>query len=74
MKFNIYIILIYLFIFSFSGYSQKIYSSQYEYQADVKVFVVDYMHQADLKVFIGADVLSISEWNRGLAVAIPSCG
>ena len=41
----------YLFIFSFTGYSQKIYSSQYEYQADVKVFVVDYMYQADLKVF-----------------------
>ena len=29
---------------------------------------------ADFKVFIGADVLSISGWNRGLAVAIPSCG
>ncbi len=48
MKFNIYIIFIF---FSFSGYSQKIYSSQYEYQADVKVFVVDEMYQADLKVF-----------------------
>ena len=46
------IVLVLLFTFySFDSFSQKIYSSQYEYQADLKVFVVDYEYQSDLKVF-----------------------
>ncbi len=31
--------------------AQKVFSVQYEHQADVKVYVVNYEHQADLKVF-----------------------
>jgi hypothetical protein len=31
--------------------AQKVYSVQYENQADIKVFVVKYENQADLKVF-----------------------
>ena len=31
--------------------AQKVYSVEYESQADVKVFVVDYENQSDLKVF-----------------------
>ena len=31
--------------------AQKIFSVDYESQADIKVFVVDYESQADLKVF-----------------------
>lgn len=31
--------------------AQKIYSVQYDYQADVKVYVCDYDYQADLLVF-----------------------
>ena len=31
--------------------AQKVFSVQYESQADVKVFVVDYESQADLKVY-----------------------
>lgn len=31
--------------------AQKVYSVEYENQADVKVFVVKYENQADLKVF-----------------------
>ena len=31
--------------------AQKVFSVEYENQADVKVFVVDYENQADLKVY-----------------------
>ena len=43
-----------IFVFIFiveTGYSQSIYSVQYESQCDIKVFVVDYESQCDLKVF-----------------------
>jgi hypothetical protein len=33
------------------GYAQKVYSVNYESQADVKVYVVAYESQADLKVY-----------------------
>lgn len=32
-------------------YAQKVYSVNYENQADVKVYVVKYENQADLKVY-----------------------
>ena len=52
IHYNIVFILSFLFSFySFDSISQKIYSTQYEYQADLKVFVVDHEYQADLKVF-----------------------
>lgn len=31
--------------------AQKVYSTDRQYQADVKVFVVDHEYQADLKVY-----------------------
>ena len=39
-----------LFAFSAAN-AQKVFSVEYENQANVKVFVVDYENQADLKVF-----------------------
>jgi len=45
-------ILLFLFtIISFSSFSQKVFSVQYQSQADVKLFVVQYESQADLKVY-----------------------
>ena len=38
-------------IASYSAKCQKVFSVDYESQADVKVFVVNYESQADLKVF-----------------------
>jgi len=32
-------------------YAQKVYSTDHEYQADVKVYVVDHEYQADLLVY-----------------------
>ena len=45
---HLIISLIFLPIFSFS---QKIYSTQYSNQSDIKVFVVEYENQSDLKVY-----------------------
>jgi len=39
------------FLISYSIKSQKIYSSNKSYQADLRVFVVKHEYQADLKVF-----------------------
>jgi hypothetical protein len=50
MKIVINIIFISLFLSSYC-HAQKVYSVEYESQADVKVFVVDYENQADLKVY-----------------------
>ena len=33
-------------------YAQKVYSTEKEYQADVKVYVVDHEYQADLLVYV----------------------
>ena len=49
MKFFPFIVLFSLF--TMKSYSQKVYSVDYENQADVKVYVVQYENQADLKVF-----------------------
>ena len=40
-----------LLLLNFTMQAQKIFSVQYDNQADVKVFVVDYPNQADLKVY-----------------------
>ena len=45
-------------------YSQKIFSSEYESQADVNVFVVDYESQCDLKVY-KVDYESQAHGNEG---------
>jgi Family of unknown function (DUF6150) len=44
-------LLIFTVLFCNVSNAQKIFSVDYESQADVKVFVVDYESQADLKVF-----------------------
>ena len=43
-------ILLFLFLTSVS-FPQKVFSVEYENQADVKVYVVDYENQADLKIY-----------------------
>ncbi|MDG1660072.1 MAG: DUF6150 family protein, partial [Winogradskyella sp.] len=48
MKYLLFLILLFS---GFTSFAQKVYSVQYENQADVKVFVVNYENQADLKVY-----------------------
>ena len=56
----------YLFlILPFIGFSQKIFTTDYPSQSDIKVFVVDYESQSDLKVF-KVDYQSQSTENKGL--------
>jgi hypothetical protein len=50
MKKVFFSIIAIFFCFTY-GQAQKVYSVDYENQADVKVFVVKYENQADLKVF-----------------------
>jgi hypothetical protein len=50
MKSIYYSVLLILF-FSVSSKAQKVFSVNYQNQADVKVFVVKYENQADLKVY-----------------------
>tara|TARA_B100001063_G_C16645498_1_gene493120 strand:+ start:128 stop:382 length:255 start_codon:yes stop_codon:yes gene_type:complete len=45
------VILFSFLLFLNISYSQKIYSTDYSSQSDIKIFVVDYESQADLKVF-----------------------
>ncbi|MGB2434491.1 MAG: DUF6150 family protein [Flavobacteriaceae bacterium] len=45
--------------------SQKIFTTDYQSQSDIKVFVVDYESQSDLKVF-KVDYQSQSKGNEGL--------
>jgi Family of unknown function (DUF6150) len=45
------IVILLFFIVCLKGQAQKVFSIQYDNQADVKVFVVDYENQADLKVY-----------------------
>ena len=40
-----------LLCISFISNAQKVFTVQYENQADVKVFVVKYENQADLKIY-----------------------
>jgi len=44
-------ILIILMCLTFGVKAQKVYSVQYDYQADIKVFVTQYDYQADLLVY-----------------------
>lgn len=48
-QFNKYIII--LLITPLVGFSQKIYTVDYQSQSDIKVFVVEYESQSDLKVY-----------------------
>ena len=45
------VVIVVLVLAAFVSNAQKIYSVDYESQADVKVFVVDYESQCDLKVY-----------------------
>ena len=56
---NILIICLYFFVGSV--YSQTIFSVDYKSQSDENVFVVDYKSQADLKVFF-VDYKSHAGW------------
>ena len=56
--------LLFLIIPLFS-YSQKVYSVQYDYQADIKVFVTQYDYQADLLVYKVQDDYQVKD-NKGL--------
>lgn len=53
------------FIFPSILFSQKIFSTDYPSQSDIKIFVVDYESQSDLKVF-KVDYQSQSKGNEGL--------
>lgn len=60
---NVFLIL--LFILPVFSFSQKIFTTDYPSQSDIKVFVVDYESQSDLKVF-KVDYQSQSKGNEGL--------
>ena len=51
MKKAIFIFIIFLYC-SFNTFSQSIFKTDYEYQADISVFVVAYEYQADLCVYL----------------------
>jgi hypothetical protein len=48
---NVFVFAAFILLLAAATYAQKVYSVQYESQADVKVYVVKYESQADLKVF-----------------------
>lgn len=48
-------------------FSQKVFTTDYQSQSDIKVFVVDYESQSDLKVF-KVDYQSQSKGNEGLVL------
>lgn len=48
---SIYYTLLFILFFGFSSRAQKVFSVDYQNQADVKVFVVKFENQADLKVY-----------------------
>ena len=48
---NLWIGIAVFFTWTYPAEAQKVFSVDYENQADLKVFVVDYENQADLKVF-----------------------
>ena len=54
-----------LLLLPFFGISQKIFTTNYPSQSDLKVFVVNYESQSDLKVF-KVDYQSQSKGNKGL--------
>ena len=49
-----YFISIIVLFFTPMSFAQKVYSVEYQNQADVKVFVVDYENQADIKIYFVA--------------------
>ena len=57
--------LYFLFVLPLFSFSQKIFTTDYSSQSDIKVFVVDYESQSDLKVF-KVDYQSQSKGNEGL--------
>ena len=54
----------FLIIIPLFSFSQKIFTTNYSSQSDIKVFVVDYESQSDLKVF-KVDYQSQSIGNEG---------
>lgn len=50
-------------LFSSYSFAQKVFSVEYENQADVKVFVVKYENQADLKIYF-IEYVNQAGWNK----------
>ena len=59
------IILSLLLFITLKNYSQKVFSTEYSNQSDIKVYVVDYENQSDLKVF-KVDYPNQVDGNKGL--------
>ena len=68
MKYSRFILALIAFMaMSCEVYSQKVYSTKDEYQADIKVFVVDKEYQADLIVFkTDKDYRAKASENKGI--------
>ena len=62
--FSVFIMICFILIHS-KIYSQKIFTTEYLSQSDIKVFLVDYESQSDLKVF-KVEYQSQSKGNEGL--------
>lgn len=56
-------ILILFLLFSSFSFAQKVFSVNYENQADIKVFVVKYENQAGLKIYF-VDYENQAGWNK----------
>ena len=59
------ILSILLLFITLKNYSQKVFSTEYSNQSDIKVYVVDYENQSDLKVF-KVDYPNQVDGNKGL--------
>jgi len=65
LQINLFSYIRIIFFFPSLVFSQKIFTTDYPSQSDIKVFVVDYESQSDLKVF-KVDYQSQSKVNEGL--------
>lgn len=60
-----YLALLIIALYHTASYPQFIYSTNSQFQADIKVFVVDFESQADLKVYKVNNISEV-EGNQGL--------
>ena len=59
------VLFVVLYFIPYLVFSQKVFTTDYSSQSDIKVFMVDYESQSDLKVF-KVDYQSQSKGNKGL--------
>ena len=57
--------IIFFSLFTQISLGQKVFSTDYAHQAELKVFIVDYAHQADLSVYL-VDYDHQAKGNQGL--------